>query len=75
MDMRADGMNVRQIADETKIPKSTVARINSTVPFGTVELPTVIVGKDGKHRQALQLALNEALARVEFLEVANKKRA
>ena len=54
LDMRADGMSVRQIADETKIPKSTVARIISTVPNGTVELPTVITGKDGKQRQATQ---------------------
>ncbi len=55
LDMRADGMSVRQIAEETKIPKSTVARvISSTVPNGTVELPTVITGKDGKQRQATQ---------------------
>ena len=54
LDMRADGMSVRQIADETKIPKSTVARIISTVPLGTVELPTVITGKDGKQRQSTQ---------------------
>ena len=52
--MRADGMSERQIADETKIPKSTVHRIISTAPFGAVELPSVVVGKDGKQRQAVQ---------------------
>lgn len=55
LDMRADGMSVRQIADETKIPKSTVADvISSTVRNRTVELPSVIIGKDGKQRQAVQ---------------------
>lgn len=44
----------RQIAEETKIPKSTVHRIISTVSFDTVEPPTVITGKDGKKRQATQ---------------------
>lgn len=34
--------------------KSTVHRIISTAPFGAVELPTVITGKDGKQRQATQ---------------------
>ncbi|HCB12422.1 MAG TPA: hypothetical protein DEP36_02465 [Gammaproteobacteria bacterium] len=50
LDMRADGMSERQIADETKIPKSTVHRIISTAPNGAVELPTVITGKE-KHRK------------------------
>ena len=54
LDMRADGMSERQIADETKIPKSTVHRIISTAPNGAVEFPSVVVGKDGKQRQAVQ---------------------
>ena len=55
LDMRADGMSLRQIADAAKIPKSTVADvISSTVRNRTVELPSVVVGKDGKQRQATQ---------------------
>lgn len=58
LDMRADGMSVRQIADETKIPKSTVARvISSGVPNGTPEntaaiIPATVTGKDGKQYQS-----------------------
>lgn len=52
LDMRADGMSERQIAEETRIPKSTVHRIISTAPSGAVDLPKTVVGKDGKQRPA-----------------------
>lgn len=57
VDMRKDGMSYRQIAEADKTAShQTIMRAveNSTVPNGTVELPTVIIGKDGKQRQATQ---------------------
>lgn len=58
LDMRADGMSVRQIADETKIPKSTVADVissgvrNRTPENASAIIPATVTGKDGKQYQA-----------------------
>ena len=55
LDMRKDGMSYRQIAEVTGVSNQTVMRtIESTAPFGAVEMPDVITGKDGKQRQAKQ---------------------
>ncbi len=61
VDMRRDGMSYRQIAEATGVHHSTVAEaVSSTVGNPTVEdMPTVIVGKDGKKRSAKQAKKNK----------------
>lgn len=57
VDMRKDGMSYRQIAetDRTASPATIMRAVEkSTVSNETVELPTVVTGKDGKQRQATQ---------------------
>jgi phage N-6-adenine-methyltransferase len=57
VDMRKDGMSYRQIAEADKTAsKDTIQRAieNSTVSNETVEFPKMVVGKDGKQRQATQ---------------------
>jgi hypothetical protein len=50
-DLRARGLSVRFIAENTGIPKSTVQRYGSGVPDGT---PGYVTGRDGKTYRALR---------------------
>ncbi|MHC4782897.1 MAG: ParB/RepB/Spo0J family partition protein [Planctomycetota bacterium] len=52
IDLRKDGLSLRQIAEMLNVGHATVSRILSTVPDETVELPDKIKGKDGKQRSA-----------------------
>lgn len=48
-DLRARGLSVRWISEQTGIPRSTVHRFVAAVPSGT---PEYVTGKDGKHYRA-----------------------
>lgn len=58
--LRQEGRSIRQIAESVGASVGTVHKELSTVQARTVELPSVVVGKDGKERQATRPAPSPA---------------
>ncbi len=77
--LRQKNKSIRQIADTLGVGVATVHRDLSTVPLGTVELPSTIKGDDGKERAAtkprLSISTPEERTNQTLYDEAEAKRA